>query len=205
MMEEMQAKARKRAESAAANPQAISPRGKPVKEKAVDAKKPMTMMEEMQAKARKRAASAAASSPQPAAPRGAPMATATPTSTSTPTTPTPSTAAREGASIAAAASAPVPAAATSGAAAGGSAPAGGAGGGGALPPLAPGEITFTLAQLSGKGGGGQAAELERIDQTQREMYLSDADVQQYFGCQLWELPAMPKWKRTKKKKDLGLF
>jgi hypothetical protein len=206
MMEEMQAKARKRAESAAANPQAISPRGKPVKEKAVDAKKPMTMMEEMQAKARKRAASAAASSPQPAAPRGAPMATSTPTSTPTPSTtptPTPSTAAREGASIAAAASAPVPAAATSSAAAGGSAPAGGAGG--VLPPLAPGEITFTLAQLSGKGGGGQAAELERIDQTQREMYLSDADVQQYFGCQLWELPAMPKWKRTKKKKDLGLF
>jgi hypothetical protein len=44
-----------------------------------------------------------------------------------------------------------------------------------------------------------------LDPTQRELLLSDAEFESVFGCTKAEFAQLPKWKATKKKREVGLF
>ena len=44
-----------------------------------------------------------------------------------------------------------------------------------------------------------------IDPTRREDYLTEAEFSSIFGMARDAFKALPQWKRTQKKKDVGLF
>lgn len=44
-----------------------------------------------------------------------------------------------------------------------------------------------------------------IDPTKREEYLSDDDFSSVFGMARADFAALPAWKRTQRKKEVGLF
>mmetsp|Transcript_14915 Transcript_14915/g.50596 ORF Transcript_14915/g.50596 Transcript_14915/m.50596 type:complete len:183 (-) Transcript_14915:177-725(-) len=59
---------------------------------------------------------------------------------------------------------------------------------------------FSLEQLTG-----HPPFPDGVDPTKREMYLSDEQFQQVFGCSKADFQGMPQWKRDLLKKKKGLF